>query len=267
MPDSLLPIDPKTLATDLCENIDLGEEAEELLKNGQTADEFFVLLQKNKLFFDAIRILANVLHKLYAIEWACASVRWGMTDKSDPDEEKLVAIAEKWLEERTEANRRAAMVAAEENEYELPASWASAAVGWSCGSLAAPELPVVPPGDDLTAKAAGGAVSMVAVQNSGQIQKRAAALLEIGLEFAARPIPESLEDETFKVEPAKAAPPSPTPEASPLPTPTPTSTPAPKPAPAPVISPPPSQFAPAPARPPRRPPPPDEGGGWVTKPL
>ena len=196
MPDTLLPIDPKTLATDMCENIDLGEEAEELLKNGQTADEFFVLLQKNKLFFDAIRILAVVPHKLYAIEWACASVRWGLTDKSDPDEEKLVAIAEKWVEDRTDTNRRAAMGAAEENGHELPAAWASAAVCWSGGSLAAPELPVVPPGDDLTAKAVGGAVSMVAVQNSAQIEKRAAALLEIGLEYAARPVPEPLEDET-----------------------------------------------------------------------
>lgn len=265
MPDSLLPIEPKTLATDMCENIDLGEEAEELLKNGQTADEFFVLLRKNKLFFDAIRILAVVLHKLYAIEWACASVRWGLTDKSHPDEEKLVVIAEKWLEEHTDANRRAAMLAAEENEYELPAAWASAAVGWSGGSLAPPDLPVVPPGDDLTSKAVGGAVSMVAVQNSAQIEKRAAALLEIGMEFAARPVPEPLEDETFKAEPAKAA--SPTPEAKPLPTTPPPAPPATTPTPTPVISPPPGEFAPAPARPPRRPPPPDEGGGWVTKPL
>lgn len=267
MPDTLLPIDPKTLATDLCENIDLGEEAEELLKDGQTADEFFVLLRKNKLFMDAIRILSNVLHKRYAIEWACASVRWGLTDKSKPQEEELVAIAEQWLEDSTEENRRAAMTAAEENEYELPAAWTCAAVAWSCGSLGPPNAPPVPPGDDLTPKAVGGAVSMTAIQNTAQIEKRAGALLEIGMEYAARPIPEPLEDETFKAEPAKAAPPSPTPEASPLPTPTPTAAPELKPAPAPVISPPPSQFTPAPARPPRRPPPPDEGGGWVTKPL
>ncbi len=157
------------------------------------------------------------------------------------------------------------MAAAEENEYEVPAAWTCAAVAWSCGSLGPPNAPPVPPGDDLTPKAVGGAVSMTAIQNTAQIEKRAGALLEIGMEFAARPIPE--DDETFKAEPAKAAPPSPTPQANPLPTPTPTAPPAPKPAPAPVISPPPSQFTPAPARPPRRPPPPDEGGGWVTKPL
>lgn len=265
MPDTLLPIDPKTLATDLCENIDLGEEAEELLKNGQTADEFFILLRKNKLYFDAIRILANVLHKRYAIEWACASVRWGLTDKSKPEEEELVTIAEKWLEDSTEANRRTAMKAAEENEYELPAAWTCAAVAWSGGSLGPPDVPPVPPGDDLTPRAAGGAVSMTAVQNTAQIEKRATALLEIGMEFAARPIPESLEGETFKAE--SAAPTAPAAEPSkvaPLP-----STPltAPPATPTPIVSPTPAQFSPAPARPPRRPPPPDEGGGWVTKPL
>ncbi len=60
--------------------------------------------------------------------------------------------------------RRAAQAAAEVAGLEAPAGCAAMAAFWSGGSLGPPNVPVVPPGDTLTAHGAGGAVMLAAVK-------------------------------------------------------------------------------------------------------
>ena len=52
MPDTLLPLEPQTPAAEVAKKFDLGEEAEALLRDGMTAEEFFRQLQKERLFFE-----------------------------------------------------------------------------------------------------------------------------------------------------------------------------------------------------------------------
>lgn len=189
MSESLLPVDPKKTSREVCAAVDLGEEAEELLADDQTPDEFFEALRENKHFFDAIRVLATVLHPLLAVEWACNCVRTSKAIEDDEAQGKLLEVAEAWVKNPSEANRGKTAIAAEESEYKTAASWANAAAAWSGGSLMPPDLPPVPPGEDLTPKAVSGAISMVAVENTAQIEKRAAEMIEIGLEFAKVPRP------------------------------------------------------------------------------
>lgn len=233
MADTLLPLDPQTLSTEISARFDLSADAEKLLLDGQTADEFFALLQENKHYFDALRMLAAVLHKLFIVDWTCQAIRSDLNQKMVDAEQPLIELAEKWVQEPTEANRRIAMESAEAAGYENPSCWALAAAGWTGGSLAPASMTIVPPADDLTAKAASGALSMIAVQNTAQIENRTATLVDMGLEFAQQPVPEPL----YTEETAEAAPPQPAPPpqpVAPIPVAAPVQPPAPIPPPTPV---------------------------------
>ena len=277
MPDTLLPLEPQTPAAAVAKKFDLGEEAEALLRDGLTAEEFFRLLQKDRLYFDAIRMLVIVLHKLYAVQWAYNAARSDLNIKITEDDLPILDVVEAWIAEPNESNRRAAMKAAEDGNYETAAAWAAAAAAWTGGSLAPVGLPIVPPAPDLTAKAAGGAISMVAVQNSAQIEKRAARLVDMGLEFAKLPVPPPLYADAESAAPAAqpAAAPAQPPRATLRPvTPQPLTPRKPeqqtafkglKPV-TPAVTPP---LRPAPRRPTPPPPPPSEPGPgtWSTDPL
>jgi hypothetical protein len=85
----------------------------------------------------------------------------------------------------TEENRRAAHAAAEAAGLAHPAGCAAMACFWSGGSLAPANLPVVPPGEHLTAHGAAGAVMLAAVTEPAKAAERQARFLALGLEVAA----------------------------------------------------------------------------------
>jgi len=94
------------------------------------------------------------------VAWLCQCAR----DQPLELEDKAGAsLAEKWVREPTESNRRAAYEFANSGGYKSLGAWLAAAAGWSGGSLApsAQETPVPPP-EQLTACATVAAINLMA---------------------------------------------------------------------------------------------------------
>src|SRR5262249_60276058 len=84
-----------------------------------------------------------------------------------------VAAAEAWVYKPTEENRRAAMSKAQATQFDTPCAWAAVAAFWSGGSMAPPDVPVVPPPPFLIGRAVSGAVMRAAVTGpAGKIDPR-----------------------------------------------------------------------------------------------
>lgn len=149
----------------ICQDIELDQIAMQKLEANPEPVGFLNALVDQNLYPDAVRFLARALPKREAVWWACLSSRSSLP--LDPDQKLLNALvaAEAWVYKPTEPNRRQANLAAQAATFETPAAWAAMAAFWSDGSLAPEDAPVVPPADNLTAKAAAGAVMLSAVLN------------------------------------------------------------------------------------------------------
>jgi hypothetical protein len=158
-------------------------------------------------FPEAIRFLAHELPKREAVWWACLCVRKAAgADPAAPLAEALRA-AEAWVADPSEENRRKALPAAEAAGYGTAAGCASAAAFWSGGSLGPADLPLVAPGEHLTAHGAASAVMLAAVASEPEkAPEKSREFLRLGLEVAegAHPWPHA-ERKAAPAEPAPAA--------------------------------------------------------------
>jgi hypothetical protein len=145
---------------DLTRRLLLSDEARALLRDDLATVTYLHLLMKRQLYPDAIRLVAHGMAKQEAVWWACRCARVVAAKKMPPPVAAALEAAEKWVADPSEANRRAAMPAAEAAGLSTPAGCAALAAFWSSGSLSAPHLPVVPPGDDFTPRAAANGVLM-----------------------------------------------------------------------------------------------------------
>ena len=162
--NGLAKITAKT-AAEVCKHFALGEEAKKLLREGLTPGQFLDTLIEKQQFVDAVRFLAHALPKREAVWWACLCTRAVAGLNVPPKIAAALASAEKWVVDPSEENRRAAMPAAEGAEFKTPAGCAAVAAFWSGGSLGPPNVPVVPPGEYLTAHGVAGAVMLAALQS------------------------------------------------------------------------------------------------------
>src|SRR5947209_15569832 len=162
--NGLAKVTAKT-AAEVCKHFPLGEEARKLLRDGLTPAQFLDVLIEKQQFPDAVRFLAHALPKREAVWWACLCSRAVAGSSPPPPIAAALQTAEKWVADPSEDNRRAAMPAAEAAKLKTPAGCAAMAAFWSGGSLAPPNVPVVPPGEYLTAHGVAGAVMLAAVQS------------------------------------------------------------------------------------------------------
>ncbi|MFA6231082.1 MAG: hypothetical protein WC617_13055 [Rhodanobacter sp.] len=125
---------------------------------------------------DALKLLARLLPKRYAVAWLCQCAR----DQPLTQEDRAGAsLAEQWVRDSSESNRRAAFEFANAGGYKSLGAWIAAAAGWSSGSLApaAQETPV-PPADHLTARATVAAINLMAALDASQFEARRVAFIE-----------------------------------------------------------------------------------------
>jgi hypothetical protein len=167
MSNGLVKVTAKT-AAEVCQHFKLEEEAQKLLRDGQTPAQFLDTLIAKQQFPDAVRFLAHALPKREAVWWACQCSRAVAGPNPPPKIAAALQTAEKWVADPSEENRRAAMPAAEAAELKTPAGCAAVATFWSGGSLGPPNVPVVPPGEYLTAHGVAVAVILAAVQTEPQ---------------------------------------------------------------------------------------------------
>ena len=150
----------KETARDYARHVTLGAEAKALLQDRQSPAEFLDLLIAHDLFADALIFLAFWLPKPIAVAWGCQCLESVAADRLPPRQKDAFAQARQWSAEPNEKNRRKAEAAAENANYEGPASFLAAAAFWSGGSIAPEGLAEVPPEKTLTAQAVSAALLM-----------------------------------------------------------------------------------------------------------
>ena len=158
----LTKVSAKT-AAEICARFELGEQAKKLPQTGLAPSAFLEKLVSERHFPDAIRFLAFALPKREAIWWAARCARAVAGTSLPAEQQAALQVAERWCLAPSEELRRAAMVASEKAQLKSPAGCAALAVFFSGGSLAPPDVPAVPPAEDLTARTVVGAVLMAAV--------------------------------------------------------------------------------------------------------
>ncbi len=144
---------------------ELSEPAMALARPELHPRDYVALLVEQKLYPDAVRFLAHALPKREAVWWAWVSARRMAGEKPPAPIKAVLEATERWIAQPTEPNRRAAMAAAEKAGFDNAAGCAGLGAFFSGGSLAPPDLPPVPPGEYLTAKAVAGAVIFAAVSS------------------------------------------------------------------------------------------------------
>lgn len=172
-------------AGEICQKIELGEEAALLLQNEALPAEFLQLLLTHELYQDAVRFLATALPKREATWWACQCARHGLGDSSSAENAKAIELAEAWVYKPTDENRLPTMPAAVETEFKTAAGWAAIAVFWSGGNISPVPGATVEPAEDLFAKAVVGAVMLAAVQGKpDEVQPNYRLFLKKGIDIA-----------------------------------------------------------------------------------
>jgi hypothetical protein len=115
---------------------------------------------------EALAVVARALPKRYVVAWACECFKTalaGTSETNDVDRAGL-ALAQQWLTDPTEDNRRAALDFAELGEFSTPGAWIAATAGWNGGSLLPRGYDPIPPPDHLPAEAAAAALRLAASQ-------------------------------------------------------------------------------------------------------
>jgi len=152
--------------------MELSEPAGALLRPEMTAQMAVQALVGAGQVQDALKLLARLLPKRYAVAWLCQCAR---DQALNPEDRAGASLAEKWVREPNESNRRAAFEFANAGGYKSAGAWVAAAAGWSGGSLApASQETPVPPADHLTACAVVAAINMLAALDIGKFAARRA---------------------------------------------------------------------------------------------
>jgi hypothetical protein len=149
-------------------------------------DGFVAQLVEKGQWVDAVRYLAHAMLQREAVWWACLAARAALGSARRPSDVDSVSAAEAWVYKPTEENRRAAMTKAQATKFDTPSAWAAVAAFWSGGSMAPPDVPVVPPPPFLIGRAVAGAVMLAAVTGpADKIEPRYRLLIAQGADIAA----------------------------------------------------------------------------------
>lgn len=177
-------IDAKT-AAEVCRRIPLSEAARALVRADLAPRPFLDLLIEKQHHLDGIRFLAHAMVKRAVVWWAYQCVTQVLGPEPPAAVAKALEAARAWVSDPSEDNRRPCWPAAEAADIGTPAGCTAMAAYLSGGSLAPPNLPAVPPGDDLTARMATGALMLAAVISEPErAAEKQASFLRVGYEIA-----------------------------------------------------------------------------------
>ena len=150
---------PTGLAGELCQPLDLDEEAIALLDAKQTMEQYFALLRENNCLPSAVKVFARWLPKTRAVAWGVDCYLSTLDPPTlSSGESKAIQAARQWAAEPREENRLRAQCVAEELQHRTPPSWLAGAAASSGGSMSPPDLPEAPPPDHLTGVLVAGVI-------------------------------------------------------------------------------------------------------------
>lgn len=173
------------LAKNVTQYFELNDVGTDLLKDDIETTEFLNLLISNESYTDAINLLSHSLPKREAVWWACICAKQHSEQLNNELYDETLKIAEKWVYDPSEKNRRTAEFYAEKGKYETAAAWVAAAAFWSGDSIVAENEPKIAPDEYLYAHAVSGSiltsVSMEADENMSEVFKK---YIEHGINIA-----------------------------------------------------------------------------------
>lgn len=144
-----------------------------LLRDDPPTIDFLSACVQGGHWVAAIRTMAMALPRREAVWWACLNARDARTEDSPPETLAVLETAEAWVFKPSDELAQDAFALAEQAGFDSPESYAALAAKWAGGNMAPPEAGVVvPPGDGLTATAAGAAV-LLAVASGDPLQAEA----------------------------------------------------------------------------------------------
>lgn len=174
---------PPDMIAQACMDMQIDAQACALLEPGlPQAQAVQVLLQAGHVQA-ALQLAARLLPKRYVVAWLCQCARG---ETLEPEARAGAMLAERWLREPSEGNRRAAFEFANAGGYRSVGAWLAASAGWADGSLAPVGQPVavVPPGH-LVACAAVAALGLLAAEQPRDFQQRRRGYAEQALALLA----------------------------------------------------------------------------------
>lgn len=153
-----------------CDQMELDTGARALLQPQMPAALAVQTLLDAGCVQPALQLAARLLPKRYVVAWVCQCARG---ETLEPAPRAGAMLAERWLRDPSEANRRAAYEFANAGGYRDLGAWLAASAGWADGSLApARQDNAVAPPDHLTARAAVAALNLLAALDLAQFQAR-----------------------------------------------------------------------------------------------
>jgi Family of unknown function (DUF6931) len=172
---------------DLYESFPLAPSDVGVEVNDEPALAFLRKLVKEQEWEAAVSYCAYLLPRREAVWWGCQSLR-RLQRHLAPRDSSALDLAEAWVRDPEDEQRRAALDYGSQGDYRAPATWMALAAGWSGGSIVPPHLGIAPAAPDQTARAirAGLMIAMSRVPN-GEIDKLMSACLEDGVKLAERP--------------------------------------------------------------------------------
>lgn len=133
----------------------------------------------------ALKLVARLLPKRYVVAWLCQIAR---DQQLSVEGRAGASLAEKWVRDPNEINRRAAFEFANAGGYKSLGTWLAASAGWAGGSLApASQTTPVPPPEHLTATAAVAAVNLLAGLVADQFATRRIDFIHRAMDLLAQP--------------------------------------------------------------------------------
>lgn len=152
-----------------CEQMQIAEAACALLHPGMRPAQAVLALLEGSQPQAALQLAARLLPKRYVVAWLCQCARG---QALAPEARAGAALAERWLRDPVESNRRAAYEYANAGGYASLGTWFAAAVGWADGSLAPAGQAAVSPPEHLTARATVAALNLLAAAQPQDFAER-----------------------------------------------------------------------------------------------
>jgi hypothetical protein len=176
---------PAASAAEVCRRFPLGRDATALLRDDLTPDQFLGLLVERRLFRDATNFLAFALPNREAVWWAILCAREGTGPAPPEPVATALRAAEAWVQDPSEANRRATRAASKAAGTRSPAGQAASAAFQSGGSVGPSDGPELPPREYATARAVVFAITFAASEGPlDQPPRRFPGFLALGVEVA-----------------------------------------------------------------------------------
>ncbi|HEX4771857.1 MAG TPA: hypothetical protein VH351_13550 [Bryobacteraceae bacterium] len=144
----------------------MSAPAKELARDDLSPSRYVEVLEKQKLFRDAVLFLAYGLPAPLSIRWGCRCCREFLTERQIEEAKVSLEAAETWTESPSDELRWAARDAAEKDGVKTPADLLAMAIFFSGGSVTPPNTPETPPPPYVTQKMTAGSIQVSVLTNT-----------------------------------------------------------------------------------------------------